>query len=391
MIKNGCLGFGQGFDNLHGHSPEEVMRFIAWVSLLYEAAVISDSWLATNKGLYTLITERGGAELLRQGILIQARRDTASSFAEVHGQVLAKKMHGVIEDPGFPALVDAANADVIAFPMGKVGSAYKSMVDKIFTAEVLVALGISEKVADRVVACFDEGRAAKTDVHTNTFVFNTVCPRIIAEGSTEAEAQAVMDVARAPYSLNLPVMLGTGIAGIDTFDGGRVLAALRGHTETGMVGVSRSGTVESAFSHVFRNPAIAWLFGNDVLSHLTVEDLVAARSTENRGVYLDLLGFYLATPTADRWAGLIVAMEKYLEGAGITVANRWLHDGRLKIEPREGTVLIEGGTALRVQFDKPVMLTGSTTAATTADVSLETADVQIIGKTVAGPPPVTEG
>lgn len=328
-MNNSALAYGLIFDNLLGLSAQEIRRLVNLYALLYQGLVVSDSWMLTNQGLQEVLSTADGHLLIREGIITTARRTSTSSLTDFLAQATKKRMHGVVATPEFTQRIDAIGAQDLSFDLAEVGPAYQAMAAQVLKPEFLISFGMSEEGIRMAEREYGNGRQAGVDVNTNTFVKDTVCPLL-----SQNDAELLMEAVRAPYSLNLPNVLGTGIVGPQGFRGDRILAALRGQTvPVGNVDLGEVGT----WSTTLRDPMVGWLL-NEELSHLTVEELVIVRSTSRRDDYLRALNMFMQVPTDGNWRTLEARLDGYLRKAGHDV----FQSRQRKIDPLGSEVALTG-------------------------------------------------
>jgi len=327
-------------------SPLQLRRELNLYALLYESLLVSDSWLMTNAALQHILLGAGGEELLASGVLRPVRRDTEDSMASFFAGQMARpadqRMHGLCATDHFAAFVDQHSEDPdLTFSMDAVRSGYGEMSRRVLSPEVMTSFGVSDAGAELVDhMCREAGEGA----NTNTFVKDVVCPELLV-----VDAEYVMELARAPYSLNLPSVLGTGIIGPEGFRGDQIMAALRG--EDVQSGGSVSIGDEGDFRAVITDPQVAWLFG-DVLETLTVEEILAARSAFGRRTYLHSLQNYLASPSKLVWTNLSILLESFLREAAQKIFERRVRQGFITEDPADEWVDIEAGDAVRIALPR---------------------------------------
>lgn len=392
---DGADAFALPLDNLLELKAQQVRAYLALMALVYRSVVISDSWAFTNAGLIeVLLSSPDGQELLSQGLLRVALRDTRDTFGDVLTEFRAanngKGMHGLIGDEAYAGFLDThACGYRIAFPRARVGANYVKMMAQVLNEEFLTRVGVSPEAAAVAMGIIDAAKADKTYVDSNTFIKDVVQPHI----QGDRDKQLVMDTARAPYSLNLPVLLGTGVQGPDDYTGDKVLRLMSGTQIAGSVGVtSASLTVGDAFTAIVGDATVRWLFSPSTLSALTAEDLVAARTTHesDRLSYLTALEAFLGKPSSEVWLALVGCMQVYFEKAAHVVLDRWASSSRLVSEPIGTPVQVDAsGANLKILLDKPLQLSGidsGTSSAEPRSIELEVPDsVQLIGRTLTVP------
>ncbi len=390
QLVSGVDAFGLIFDNLLGFDERTMRRLTALYALLYARLLISDSWTMTNRSFQAMLLQWDGVELLRGGIVVPVRRDTVGSFADFLVQVRAKQMHGLCAIDDFAAFLDRESRTVFTFSMKNIGAAYTAMAERVLAEEVLTRFGVSEASAAAVARLLGEAKAAGVDWRTNTWVKDLVCPQL-----PPVDAELVMEIARAPYSLNLPTnVLHSGIAGPEGFRGDKILAALRGETRTvASVGVAQAATaIEAAFHARVGDALVNWLLSNAVLEEMTAEDLARARGTSHRSDYLAALTQFLAVPNQTTWDFLVKILAQYLRAAAEEVFGAWRRSGRIQVDPPDGQIVVEGATTIRiVRPDRPVELSGISSDEKPAETTLEVEPVQVVGKTLIVPQPLQEG
>lgn len=369
--------FGLVFDNLLQHDARQTRKDLMLYALLNGAVLCPDSWFMTNGALQSVLMAPDGVTLLRD-VLVPVRRDSVDSFKLLHEQVTAKKMFGLCATDEFVGFLDREAVRIAPFALSEVGASYKRMSRACLAPETLIALGVSEASAITVDRLVQE---AGDRADTNTFVKDDVCPHL-----AEADRELTMQIARAPYGLNLPTLLGSGIAGPLDYRGHEILAALKQKERTtatlNVTGAGRS--LGEAFHASLGDAAVNWLFSDGVLEQMTAEDLVSARATSDRSIYLDRLADFLAKPEASNWSALVAAMTAYLQKAANEVMDRWLKSGRFGNEPGEGQITIEGANTLKIITpSKPVELSG--VASATVERTLSVSSMQVVGRTLSVP------
>jgi hypothetical protein len=371
------------YDNLLNYDVEQTKRLTALYALIYDSIAISDSWLLTNPSVQAMLSTRDGVELVTQGIIKPLRRNSVGSYDEFHAQAASKKMHGLCATPGYIALLDspAVAGHTDTFNFKQVAANYTSMSQEVLEPTVLAGFGISDEANAKIQARI---RLAKTNGemwNTNSFVKDVLCPLV-----EEKEAVLLMELARAPYNLNLPSVLGLGVVGPDDFSGDKVLAALGGNTtKVGSVDIKKS-VAEAAFSNSISNPLITWLLSDGILQSLTSEELVICRSPEERRTYLEKLQIYLTSSSKEAWDQLILDLTKYLTKAAEDLFRYRAHKNNEIIEPAEGLITVEGSNSIRLHRPgKPVALTGVTFPTKSPEdlvLRVEDAVLSVIGRTI---------
>lgn len=375
-------GFGLIFDNLLGFSTQELRRLINLYALLYDRMLVSDSWTLTNAALKENLESRSGVELLRSGIIVPVRRDTMDSFAAFLVNAREKKMHGLIATDKYAALLDR-EARSEKFVMKVVADSYRQMSEAVLREETLVSLGISEESAALVRHLITEARVRGEATDTNSFLKDSVEPRL-----AQNERPRFWEIARAPYSLNLPAVLGSGIIGPKDFRGDQILAALYGGRKRSNIIVEAAGTSVSTGTLVYveTDPLACWILSEEVLKSITPEELAAARDTENRLEYLVALDAEVSGHTVETWNAYIAAFQKYFRTAGETVFRMRVHSDALETEPGEdASVEVESDGAIHIKPpSEHVLIT-----AMPEEKKIITADhhIQVIGREVSIPEP----
>jgi len=387
LQNNGTLAYGIIFDNLLKIPTATLRAMVNLYALLYEAVLTNDSFLMTNDRLQELLMTADGTELLRNGIIIPLRRDTVGSFAELRKLLEEKKMAHFCATPKFANFLDL-HAQTRPFPMSEVGSAFKAMSARILEPEVLHAFGISEKSIEIALRAIQAAKDRGVTNMDNTFFYEQVCPLL-----PSPENDLLNELVRAPYGLNLPSLLKTGIVGPEGFRGDQVLAALRGKTKkTTTLGVTGADqVVKSLYTSNISDPLINWLLSEEIISTMSSEELSAARSTSNRLEYLTKLTQFLADPNQLNWAVLSKSLLDYLHMAGKEVFRLRSRRDQITTEPAEGDVRIEGGNSLRLISDQPVELRGIDASAEPDLSGLEIRPLQVIGNTFNVPDPEAFG
>lgn len=386
-IAHGTDAFGLIFDDLLRFDLRTTRRLTNLYALLYRSLMISDSWAFSNPAFQAMLTDRDGIELLRGGVIVPVRRDKFGSFAEflTAQRAAPKPIAGLCATPEFAELLDRESPRVITFPLAKIGAAYTAMAERVLSEEILVRLGVSEASAATVAQMLVKAKKENVDWRNNTWIYKVVLPQL-----SEGDRDRVMEVARAPYALNLPTnILRSGIVGPDGFRGDQILAALQGQQRTvASVGAVPAGhVVDLAFHAGVGDALVNWLLSNEVLEELTAEDLALARSTSNRLLYLAELTAFLASPDQATWQGLVVALEKYLQVAAQEIFDAWRRTGRMQVDPVDGQIVVEGSTVIRiVRPDRPVELSGvAAQGVEPQETRLEVQPMQVIGRTLVVP------
>lgn len=385
QVVRGTDAFGLIFDNLLGLDLPTMRGLTNLYALLYERLIISDSWTLTNAAFQAMLKQRDGVELLRAGVVVPVRRDKFESFGEflTSARTAEKPMHGLCATDDFAAFLDQEVPVPLTFALKEVGAAYTAMAERVLAEDVLLRFGVSAVSAATVARLLQEAKANSVDWKTNTWVRDCVCPQL-----SEEDALLVMEIARAPYALNIPAnVLHSGIAGPDGFRGDQILAALKGGQRTlGAVGAAPAGAmIEAAFRARMGSALINWLLSSQVLQELTASDLGYARGTSTRQEYLTALTVFLAAPQQSAWDVLVRKLEAYLHTAALEVFNAWRRSDRLKTDPPDGEIVVEGATMIRIlRPDRPVELSGVVEAVVPGTV-LEVEPVQVIGRTVSIP------
>jgi hypothetical protein len=385
-MKNlGTLGYGLIFDNLKCYSIEKTRWLLNKFALLYEGLPVSDSWILTNGSLKAIIQGRAGGELLRNGIIIPARRDTAGSILELLQKEQAKEtpMHGIVATPDYAALVDKETPESLIFKLKDVGQAYKTLSTRMLEIDVLLTLKISEHSAILARKIIDEGRDSGKDIHTNTFIKDIVCAQLLPQ-----DQALFMEIFRAAYELNLPNYFSTGVVGPEGYRGDEMLSVIKSSQhDVGTVDVQRNIEEVQGFVSETDNPFVCWLFSDGVLANLTVEELVIARSTSNRQEYLSALSRQLAEPNSENWERWVSCFLRYYEEAGKEVFDYQRKTNTVSSEPGLDFVInVKGGRNIVIQAmnEKPVMMSGvQETSAMTKTIEVD--PVKILSKTIAIP------
>lgn len=392
----GADAFALPLDNLLELKARQVRAYLALMALVYRSAIISDSWAFTNAGLIEmLLATPDGQEFLTQGLLRVALRDSRESFGEVLTEFRAANngagMHGLIGDESYATFLDVhASRHRIAFPRTRVGANYVRMMGIVLSEDFLIKVGVSPEAAEIAMRIITAAKADKSYVDSNTFIKDRVQPHIPGE----SDKQLVMDTARAPYSLNLPTLLGTGVQGPDDYTGDRVLQLMGDTRATGTVTVTSSApTVSDAFSAVVGDATVRWLFSPDILASLTAEDIVAARTTHesDRLAYITALETFLAKPSDVAWMSLVGHMQVYFGKAALAVLDRWAASGRLASDHIGTPVKVDAtGASLKILLDKPLQVSGVGTDASPSEVpgSIDIPvpeAVKLVGRTLTVP------
>lgn len=383
------------YDNLDGKGNhlqavgkdfEETKRLTALYALLYDNVAVSDSWLLTNAPLQRMLSTRDGIELVKQGIITPLRRDSAASYAELFAQVQANKMHSLSATPEYVATLDTDPVleKTRTFDLKQVAANYAAMSKEVLSPAVLASFGISEPSNELIQKRIQQAKDNGEKWNTNTFVKDFLCPLL-----GENEAALLMELARAPYNLNLPSVLGMGVIGRDDFRGDQIMAALSGNTKNvGSIDIKKS-VAGAAYSNSIDNPLIKWLLSDEILQDLTAEELVVCRSPEERKTYLAKLQGFLSLSSKQGWDELIAELTLYLGKAAEDLFKYRAQKNKDITEPTDGAILVEGSTSIRLQRPgKPVELTGISLPSKSVDdliVPVRETALSIIGKTVTLP------
>jgi hypothetical protein len=352
-LATGQEAYGLILDDLLGYDTRTLKILVHLYGLLYESIMSNDSWLMTNKALQALLRDPGGSQLLTNNIIVPLRRDTAGSFVEFRTQCIQKKMANVCATEDMARFLDA-HAKPRVFQLSEVTQAYEQMSRAIFEPKVLTALGLSSDAAARVHSVITDARKHGVVTDTNSFMYQQVRPLL-----SFREQALFMEIARAPYSLNIPHLIGSGMIGPQGFRGDVILSTLReSEKKVGAIHVvAADGSVQVPFMAHMDDPYIHWLFSQETLATMTAEQLLAARSTENRKEYLSKQALFLENPSAENWQKLIPAMTAYFQKAAQEVFRIW-HRDRYSVDAADGAVVVEGTDTIRIITSNPVHVRG---------------------------------
>lgn len=376
MFEQRRLAYGLIFDNLLDLTLVELTRLFNLYALLYEGIVCSDSWIVTNGALQQILSRQTGHLLVQNGVIVFARRNSVTSFADFLELARGRKMHGLTASDQFVASLDAMRPGIIEFSLEQVGAAYRRFASQVLEPEFLHRLGVSEPAAEQVQWIIRTEAQMGVDVHTNTFIKDVVCPQL----REKADADLVMEAARAPYGLNLPNVLGTGMVGPRGFRGDMVLAALRGQARS--VGAVDIGSSDAIWATTFSDPMVSWLV-NEQLGDLTPEELILARSGSRRQDYLTALGHYMTLPGPQHWQELTIKLEAYLREAGTAVFKQRSAQGATA-DPTVGEVECSGEAA-----SVRLVPNSGTDPVRLNLLEAGTGGVQVVGRTYEVPTPDT--
>lgn len=379
---NTRIGWGVVADNLlvrsernpQGYTVEDLRAALNTYALLYPTVAVPDSWLATNSLLQTILSSGDGTELLQGGVVTVALRDSFDTVGDFFATRTPQNLHGFCATPQFAQIVDSCATSVLRFPISEVGAAYQQMASEVLSEDVLRRLGVSEpsvEIVRREVALHPEATS------NNTFVKDEVCPLL-----PEEDAELVMNAVRAPYHINLPNLLGTGIVAHAGFSGDRVLAALRGQSvERGMIEVVSGVTPNSPFVATFEDPLVLWLL--DVVGTMTAAELNAARGSSEFSQQFAALQHYLnqkdMVEAQVAWYQYERLLERYLRDAAEAV---WRMRQSV-VGEGDGVVIVQGGTSVRIHApNQGVQLTGLTEHTSSA-TNMDT--LQVVGRRIHMP------
>lgn len=378
---------GLVYDNLLGHNVDRTKRDTALYGILYGELIVSDSWMMSNEALQKMISARDGLELIQHEIVRPVRRSIAATFAEVYNQIKAANMYGLCAKPDYLAMLDtpAVTDKTRTYEFPAVRENYIRLSEQVLRPDVLASFGISAASNDLIQKGIQQAKDAGRKWHTNSFVKDYLCPLL-----SEADADLLMELSRAPYSLNLPSVLDIGIVGPDNFKGDRVLAALKANTKTvGSIDV-REQVAGAAFRQNIDNPLVRWLLDDETLTGMSAEELVICRSPAERQTYLEKLQIFLNLPNKEAWDALMTELNLYLSKAAEDLFRHRKRSNRLVLEEEEGGVVVEGANSIRLtRPGDTVVLTGvpgggGGKANDTVKNAQNTA-VRIIGKTFSLP------
>lgn len=262
--------------------------------------------------------------------------------------------------------------------MSEVGQNYRAMSDRVFQPEVMLTFGMSEQGIVTALTAIQAAKDSKAFNGNRSFYFDHVRTLL-----NSRDATLFMDLADAPYNLNLPSVLKTGIIGPEGFKGDQILAALRGNTKkTTTLGVVEAGKViSSAYKRTVGDQLVNWLLSAAVLASLTAEELLVIRSTGLRQQYLTQLTVFLAAPSQENWESLMTNLLAYLHAAGKELFRYRNNKGMIHKDPTGSEVRLEGDTALRMISDQSLELRGLKASDEPNLSGLEISPIQIVGNT----------
>jgi hypothetical protein len=311
-MRKGVMGYGLFLDNLLYYPLDKLRELLNKFILLYQGVLMPDSWLLTNVPLQEII--RGGGEILmHEQLLIPVMRDNVGSFHEFLEIKRKEGMSGLCATDEFAMRIDHALSKIqpLNFNLGIVRENYKALSQKVLQPEFLVKAGVGQETAHLIDKIIMSAQAAGQDIYTNTFIKDRVCPQL-----PESDRDWVMEIARAPYNLNLPSLIGAGIAGPEGFRGDKILAALQGQTVTrGSLDISPAEE-DIVFSRPINDAFVNWLFSPAILKGLTPEELVMVSKRSEKAEYLKDLASYLEEPTIDRGLRLAASFMAYFRKGG---------------------------------------------------------------------------
>lgn len=375
------IAFGLIFDNLLNLDLRTTRVRTALYAILYDALAVSDSWLLTNAPLQQMLLAPDGVELLKAGIITPMLRTDMPKLntrAQVHRDKPGS-LHGFNDNPELIQLVD--NYCVPRFYEPKdVGANYRRLADRLMQPDALSSNGLSERSVGIIVGRFALALANKEATGTNTFVKDDVCPLL----GDESQAAILMDLARAPYSLNLPSLYGQGIVAPENFRGHDILRAL--FNQGRQVGELLVGaaTVSGDFKRNISDRLVGWLLSAETLESLTAAELAMIRSHPDRVAAQVALSSYLASPNAENWVSLADAMERYLKAASNDLFNQRVRQEQVKADPKNSDLTaLEGGDHLVTvgnDQSQPMQLADLPQAPTAEPNTAEAIAVQIVGR-----------
>lgn len=372
----GREAYGVIFDNLLPIPANTLSTMVNLYAILYETVLSNDSFLFTNSRLQKILMTANGEVLLKNEIVVPLRRDTFDSF-----QSLAKNsMQKIAEycaNEDFVSFLEK-NARPRVFSMKQVGDNYHAMSERILEPEVLASFGITRASVDVILQAISAGSKKAYHEAPNSFVYEQIKPLL-----PKTDGDKLMELVRAPYSLNLPSVLKTGIVGPEGFKGDQILAALRGKKKkTTSLGIAEANQkINSLYRKQIHDPLANWLLSKEVLESLSAEELLHIRSASSRDDYLDRLSSFLLMPTALNWELLAKKLLEYLHSAANELFNQRSRKNQIKKDPVGKPSEIEGCDALRIIGGQPVELRGLD-AENKPDLSqLEIQPLQVIGNT----------
>lgn len=376
-LLTGADAFGVLFDNLLGRTTAQIARDVRLYGILYDRLVIPDSWLFTNGPLQEELSTDQGRELLRQGVLVAARRDNEDSFVGVHAALQARKMFGLCATDEYTLMLDhEASHHVVPYSLKDVGANYVAMARQVLRPPVLMALGVSEGAAAIVDRLIEDAITSGDDWKNNTFVKDQVCSKLTGA----QDQQMVMDAVRAPYALNLPTLLHTGILCTADFQGDKILAAIQqGQAEVGSLSVESAATESSLFSAHVDDPRIGWLLTVGINS-FTGAEVCLFRSSTLRDHYLVALQQFFIAQNVLTWGDLKRKLTDYLsDGLDLVTRQRELH-------VQEVGARISVDSALHVHTeDQVIELKGLPQSSNAGGIEGMHAAVAIVGRTLRVP------
>lgn len=255
------------------------------------------------------------------------------------------------------------------------------MTNRVLEEPVLLQLGMSPASSALIQKLLQQARSTGVDTNNNTFLKETIEPNLPTE-----ERDTFWSIARAPYSLNLPSVLHTGIVGQKDFRGDKILEALNQMSHgVGDIQVYTPDTslppTEKMTAEI-TNALVCWLFSSNVLENMTPEELAAARSTSERELYLTALDGEVSEHTPESWNSYITAFEKYFSDAASTVFEMWMRENKLDVEPIPGAVLVTSDGAIHIRPPEGYVLMSGVSE----KLTVETAKcVVVVGREITVP------
>ena len=322
------LAFGTIFDNLLGLDARTLRVRTVLYALLYDGITVSDSWLLTNPGLHDLLSQPDGVELLRAGVIIPMLRSDMPKL-DIRRQHHADKpgsLHGFVDNPALAALIDQ-NGQALYYEPKEVSGNYRRLSDRLMQHDALTANGLSEESVAKVINRFADAAAKGEATNTNTFVKDSVCPLLEA-----SQADKLMELARAPYSLALPTLYGQGIVAPAEFRGHEIMRALfGGGRQVGQLLLNEG--LDGEYKLVVNDRLVSWLLSPQTLVSITAGELTQLRDHFERQEAQLALAAYLAVPSEQNWQLLAISLEKFLKGAANQLFQSRLRQNQIDGDP----------------------------------------------------------
>ena len=366
------------FDNLLGLTAEQLRVQTALYAIVYDSLTVSDSWLLTNKSLQDMLLLPDGVELLRAGI-IKPMLNEEVSLGQRHQQFLNNPalIHGFSENPALVKLIEEQVTDPLFYNGAQVGANYQRLWSLLMNEAMMSKLGMTEQAIRIVLETFAIGQAAGQITSTNTFVKDKVFP-LVEVAVSGAQAELLMEIARAPYALNLPTLYNFGVVAPSSFRGHEILRKLNLQgRETGELAIGQQLSV-GQFQVTIHNRLVSWLLSAPTLASLTPQELAAIRGSSKRPYFQQTLGHYLKTPSQSNWTLLSAGLESYLTDASQELFNSRRRRDEIKGDPTTADQVSVEGSTHQVKVDsgdgRPLSLSDLPSASSNEQ------DIQIVGR-----------